>query len=193
MRPPGYSALMAKRVADDMVDLDRIVEARKVAVADADRYLDDVTEYCKYLSQRFQFVRRNVDWFMEISIRRIYAVEHGGGAFYIGLGEMPVIHGRVLTQHRRLAGSRTFPIHHEGQAITYAFDMLSLVQPRFIVIARNCISAIRRGIAADDPYVDAMMYREYRFKDVMTLACDEAETASGPLNMLAYRFDVETI
>ena len=47
MRPPGYSALMAKRVADDMVDLDRIVEARKVAVADADRYLDDVTEYCK--------------------------------------------------------------------------------------------------------------------------------------------------
>ena len=71
--------------------------------------------------------------------------------------------------------------------------MLSLVQPRFIVIARNCISAIRRGIAADDPYVDAMMYREYRFKDVMTLACDEAETASGPLNMLAYRFDVETI
>ncbi|MFA6927058.1 MAG: hypothetical protein WCQ69_08690 [Bacteroidales bacterium] len=193
MRPPGYSALMAKRVADDMVDLDRIVEARKVAVADADRYLDDVTEYCKYLSQRFQFVRRNVDWFMEISIRRIYAVEHGGGAFYIGLGEMPVIHGRVLTQHRRPRGSRTFPIHHEGQAITYAFDMLSLVQPRFIVIARNCISAIRRGIAADDPYVDAMMYREYRFKDVMTLACDEAETASGPLNMLGYRFDVETI
>lgn len=193
---PAYDIREAKRKSEALLGLDLSVieRARDAAFRHRDMYSRGVDEYCKYLAQHAQFVRRNVEWDRNISFERVYVWYYGQSVYRITVMITPSRLGEALPERSKVLGVFTFPPDEAEEATAFFFDILASNQPRYISLYRSCIGEVLRGIeqighSPDLRHLCAAEYRVYRFIDVVKLALDTAIECRNAMCL----FDIEGI
>lgn len=167
-----------------------ILKARENAINDAEEYVRGTEEYCKAMSRHLAYVMRNVTWENEVYISNDYLYFEKRWEYRIGLRRVPVIRGvpdsGLATENHRFIYNARNP----KKATICFLDQVSFYNPRYVTLSGKCVNKIRHYVNRESTYRrDTIGRMHYDFRDVMNLACDEAE-ASGQYN---FTFDVEAI
>ena len=187
---PSYNLQSALDDAHSMLHLDQIVRARATAINDAETYVRGVSEYCKAMSRHFAFVARNVEWVNEVSILKRKVPFENRQEYCVDIYHIPVIRGEIDIARSERLHRFIFDARNQKKATICFLDQVSFYNPRYVTLSGKCVNKIRHYVNRESTYRrDTIGRMHYDFRDVMNLACDEAE-ASRQYN---FTFDVEAI